>query len=68
MGFSLKVSVSKTVKPFLRDGNVGVLEEPLTGMCEWVAIPCSMMPPILFILSQCGGRLTGLGEQVGVEM
>ena len=49
--FSLKVSVSKTVNPFYRDGNVGALEEPLTGMCEWVAIPCSMMPPILFILS-----------------
>ena len=40
--------ISKTVKPFYKDGNVGVLEEPLTGMCEWVAIPCSMMPLLCF--------------------
>ena len=56
---SLKVCVSKQLKPFLKDGNVSCLEELLTGRV-WVPSEASN----LSYLFHCGCWLRELGRKV----
>ena len=55
-GFLPQGECFQACEAICKDGNVGSLEEPLTGLSEWV--PSEAI--ILSCLFHCGGRLSDL--------